>query len=103
MSILDCIAPSFRPKVLEFIERQSAGETAPKFYEGRCQRTDGTEFDADFSVSTYEVDGEVYSVTRFAISPSENAPNKNCERAKRSFGRCLTAPATRCSYPKSAS
>jgi PAS domain S-box-containing protein len=60
--ILDSIAPSHREQVAQFVQRRSAGELIPKVYESRGIRVDGTEFDAEFSVSTYELNGEIYSM-----------------------------------------
>jgi PAS domain S-box-containing protein len=61
-SILDSIAPSYRQHMLLNVQRRSAGEPVPSHYEGRGLRVDGTEFEAEFSVSAYELDGEIYSV-----------------------------------------
>jgi PAS domain S-box-containing protein len=61
-SLLNSIAPSHRQRVGENVQRRTAGEPAAKFYEARGLRTDGTEFDADFSISAYEFNGEIYSL-----------------------------------------
>ena len=61
-SILQSIAPAFRKQVAEHVESRSSGKSAPKSYEGRGVRVDGTEFEAEFNVSTYELNGEIYSL-----------------------------------------
>lgn len=61
-SILNSIAPDYRKQMMENVQRRYAGQSVPKLYEARGLRTDGTEFDAEFSVSTYELNGEIYSV-----------------------------------------
>jgi len=61
-SIIDSIAPSHREEMILKVQRRAAGQPVPAFYEARGMRVDGTEFDAEFSVSTYELDGEIYSV-----------------------------------------
>ena len=61
-SILNCIAPRDRQMMKNNIEQRSAGEPVPKFYETRGLRVDGTEFDAEFSVTTYELNSEIYSL-----------------------------------------
>jgi len=61
-SLLDSIAPSQHQVILENIRHRSAREPAPSFYETRGRRVDGSEFDMEMSVSTYELKGEVYSL-----------------------------------------
>jgi PAS domain S-box-containing protein len=61
-SVLPCTAPSHRAQVAEAIRRRAAGEPVPRFYESRGIKADGTEFDTELSISTYEMDGELYSV-----------------------------------------
>ena len=61
-SILDSIAPSHRQKMIQNVQQRSSREPVPAFYESRGLSTDGREFDAEFSVSSYELDGEIYSV-----------------------------------------
>jgi PAS domain S-box-containing protein len=62
--IINSIAPSHREQILRNIRLRSAGEPAPSFYVSRCMKLDGTEFDAEFSVSTYELNGETYSLAQ---------------------------------------
>ena len=61
-SVVDCIAPNSRQRVIENVRRRFAGEAAERFYESRGMKVDGTEFDAEFSISTYEANGEIHSV-----------------------------------------
>ena len=60
--VIDHIAPSHRSQVAENIRRRSRGEQVPAFYETRGRRTDGTEFDEEVSVSTFEMLGEVHTL-----------------------------------------
>ena len=62
MSILDCYAPNVREQMKERISRRTVGDYADLFYESRCIKTDGTEFDAEFNISTYTILDEVYTV-----------------------------------------
>ena len=61
-SILDSIAPSRRQEVNQMVQQRSAGEPMPSFYEQRAIKKDGTEFDAEFNISTYTLNGEIYSL-----------------------------------------
>ena len=61
-SVLPCTAPSRREWVADSIRRRAAGEPVPRFYESRGIRTDGSEFDVELSISTYEMGGEAYTV-----------------------------------------
>jgi PAS domain S-box-containing protein len=63
-AIIDSIAPSHREEVSKNIRLRSAGKPAPSFYVSRCIKQDGTEFDAEFSVSTYNLNGETYSLAQ---------------------------------------
>ncbi len=60
--ILNLIAPSHREQVLENVRRRASGQTVPTVYETRGLRKDGSEFDMDVHMSTYELNGEIYSV-----------------------------------------
>ncbi len=61
-SITDHIAPDHRRQIFQNLERRAAGEDVPSFYETRARKKDGTEFDEEVNVSTYELKGEVYSL-----------------------------------------
>jgi len=60
--ILDLIAPTHREKILEYVGLRASGQPAPAVYETRGLRKDGSEFDMDVHVSTYELHGETYTV-----------------------------------------
>ncbi len=60
--VIDHIAASHRQQIIQNIERRAAGEKVPTFYETRSRKKDGTEFDEEVNVSTYELHGEVYSL-----------------------------------------
>ncbi len=61
-SVIDLIAPCHRQQMIQNVRRRSAGQEVPRFYEMRCQKADGREFDAEFSVSTFKLNGEIHSV-----------------------------------------
>ncbi len=61
-SIIEHIAPSSRPQIIQNVRRRAAGEPVPTFYEQRAMKKDGTEFDAEFNISTYTLNGEIYSL-----------------------------------------
>lgn len=60
--ILDLIAPSEHARIAEKVQRRFVGEPAPAHYETRGRRRDGSEFDLEVHVSTYELRGEPYTV-----------------------------------------
>ena len=60
--LIDDIAPEERPKIREFARRRAKGEAVQTYYESRGIRRDGTVFDAGVGVSTYELNGEAYSI-----------------------------------------
>ncbi len=61
-SILDCIASSHHQEIIQNVKRRAAGEETPSFYETRGRRTDGSEFDFEINVSSYELNGEEYTL-----------------------------------------
>jgi PAS domain S-box-containing protein len=56
--VLDRIAPGNRDQVREYTLRRARGESAPSTYETRGLRIDGSEFDMEVNVTTYQEDGE---------------------------------------------
>jgi PAS domain S-box-containing protein len=60
--VIDVIAPCHRQQMIENLRRRYAGEDVATFYEMRCRKADGTEFDAEFSVSSYKLGGENHSI-----------------------------------------
>ncbi|MHB0866808.1 MAG: PAS domain S-box protein [Thermoleophilia bacterium] len=61
-SILNLIAPDDRDQVMTIVRQHADGESTPNFYEVRGQRKDGTEFDMEVSVSTYELENQTYTL-----------------------------------------
>jgi two-component system cell cycle sensor histidine kinase/response regulator CckA len=61
-SIQKLVAPEERERVIEYNRRRARKEDAPRVYEARGLRKDGTEFDMDVHVSSYPLDGEIYSL-----------------------------------------
>jgi len=76
-SVLVSHAPSHRAKMLDRIEHRTAGENVESFYETRCIKTNGTEFDAELNVSTYSLDDEIYTL----VSIRDITERKNAEEA----------------------
>lgn len=61
-SLFDNIAPEKHAQILEIIRLRSKKGDAPSNYETLGIRQDGSIFDMGVNVSTYELNGEVYSV-----------------------------------------
>ena len=61
-SVIEHIAPSHRQQIIQNIYRRAVGESVSTFYETRGMKKDGTEFDEEINIATYELNGEVYSV-----------------------------------------
>jgi two-component system, NtrC family, sensor kinase len=61
-SLLNHIAPSHHQQMIENLRRRAAGEAIPSFYTTRGRKTDGTEFPMEISASTFELQGETYTV-----------------------------------------
>ncbi|MBI5097680.1 MAG: PAS domain S-box protein [Nitrospirae bacterium] len=61
-SILELIAPEERDKVMENVRRRPKGYIVPSVYETLGLRKDGTKFDMDVHVSSYEQAGEIYTL-----------------------------------------
>ena len=61
-SLLDDIAPEERPRIREFSRRRSMGDPVPAQYETRGIRRDGAAFDMAVAISTYKLDGQVYTI-----------------------------------------
>lgn len=92
-SILDSIAPSHRLMMLQNVQRRSAGESVPKFYEARGIKVDGTEFDAEFSVSTYELNGEIYSLANIRNITERKKAENNLKISEEKFSKLfLSSP-----------
>ncbi|MBI5021971.1 MAG: PAS domain S-box protein [Ignavibacteriales bacterium] len=60
--IIDLIAPSERKKILDLVQLRSKGELVPSTYETRGLRKDGSEFDMDVHVSSYDLNEETYTL-----------------------------------------
>jgi PAS domain S-box-containing protein len=61
-SILDLIAPIERAVVLDRVRRRSLGEAVPNHYLTQGRRRDGSEFQMEASISSYEEHGTVFTV-----------------------------------------
>ncbi|HWR72430.1 MAG TPA: PAS domain S-box protein, partial [Nitrospirota bacterium] len=60
--ILDLVAPESRDQVRSYTRRRVRGEEAPAIYETRGLRTDGTAFDMEVNVSSYQENGEEHTL-----------------------------------------
>ncbi len=60
--VLDLIARENRDRVNEYILRRARGESAPSIYETRGLRPDGSVFDMEVTVSSYQENGEDYAL-----------------------------------------
>ncbi len=61
-SIQKLVAPGERERVMEYTRKRARKANAPSVYETRGLRKDGTEFDLDIHVSSYPLDGEIYTL-----------------------------------------
>ena len=55
--VLSIVAPSSRAEIVDRIERRARGEDVPMRYEALGLRSDGTEFDFEVNVSTFDLGG----------------------------------------------
>lgn len=62
LPILDIVAPGERDRIAERRRRRAQGEAEPELYELRNLRKDGVPIDIENHVSTYELDGELYTL-----------------------------------------
>ncbi|MBN8544986.1 MAG: response regulator [Ignavibacteria bacterium] len=60
--VQNLIAPEERKKIHEYISKRNAGESVPSGYETLGLRKDGTSFEMDVHVSTYEMNGEIFTM-----------------------------------------
>jgi len=60
--IIDHIAPGERPRLQEYARCRSRGEPAPSLYETQGLRRDGTTFDMEVRITTYEIEAETYTI-----------------------------------------
>jgi PAS domain S-box-containing protein len=61
-SVLKLTAPEEREKVAANVQRREVGKGASQIYETRGLRKDGSEFDLEVGVSTYDLDNETYTL-----------------------------------------
>jgi len=60
--IINSIAPGHREIIKQNIQSRAEGKIGDNFYESRCIKMNGIEFDAEFNISTYVLNDEIYSV-----------------------------------------
>jgi len=61
-STFDNFAPSRREEMLKRTQQKISVDSKKPFFTELCVKTDGTEFFAEFNVSSYELNNEIYSV-----------------------------------------
>jgi PAS domain S-box-containing protein len=84
-SILESVALSHREEMKEKVRQRAEGEEIPRFYEARGRKADGTEFDAEFSISTYKLDNEIYSVACTRDITERNKAEKALRRSEEHY------------------
>jgi PAS domain S-box-containing protein len=62
LSVLDVVAPEDRQQLAERRQRRAQGEAEPDLYDFRGLRKDGALVDIENHVSTYTLDGEMYTL-----------------------------------------
>ena len=80
LPIFQMLAPAERDRIQEFVRQRAAGENVPSLYETRGLRTDGTEFDLEAHVSSYELDGEHYTVSILRDITEHNLAKEKLKR-----------------------
>ena len=84
-SIFDLIAPSHRAQILDYVQRRPTADDIPGNYETRGLRCDGTEFDMEVHVSTYELDGELYTVPILRDITQRKQAERSLQESERRF------------------
>lgn len=84
-SVLDHIAPSHHNQINEFIKNRSNGESVPSYYETRGRKLDGTEFDEEVSISTYNLNGEIHSVAIIRDITQRKEADKNIRESEERY------------------
>ena len=62
LSALETVAPKDQPRLIAMAQKRNAGEDVPFSYEYRGRKKDGTECDLENYVSSYEQNGQIYTV-----------------------------------------
>lgn len=87
-SLIEQIAPSERSRISKMSVDRSEGKPVPEFYETKGLRKDGTVFDMNVRISTYEYMGEVYTVG-ILRDISDRKKSENLMRASEDKYRAL--------------
>jgi PAS domain S-box-containing protein len=92
-TILNSIAPGHRQQMTENLHRRASGEAVASFYESRGLKVDGTEFDAEFNVSTYELNGEIYSLANIRDITERKNTEEKIRKSEEKFSKLfLSSP-----------
>jgi PAS domain S-box-containing protein len=79
--VLDLIAPGCRAQIQELVARRARGDRASSTFETRGLRADGTEFDVEVTVSTYQEGGEILSLAILRdVTARRRAEEESAER-----------------------
>ena len=96
LSALETVAPVDREKLIEMGHRRNAGEDVPFAYEYRGLKKDGTERDLENYVSSYELNGEMYTV----VTTRDVTERKQDEIARRFLAEASSVLASSLDYEK---
>ena len=77
--ILDLIAPNNREQIIQYVHRRARGEPAPSFYETRGLKKNGTPFDLEVHVSTFELRNKLFTL----VIERDITERKDSEKALR--------------------
>lgn len=81
-SVVDLIAVDERERIAEYIRMRAIGKNVTDRYETKGLRKDLTEFDMDVRISTYEMNGQVYTLVILRDITESNRARKELIEAK---------------------
>jgi PAS domain S-box-containing protein len=88
--ILDIIAPSEHPRIMENMKRRAKGKEVPSIYETRGIRKDGTEFDLSVHISSYELEGDNYSLAILRDITDRKQAEKELRESENKFSKIFS-------------
>ncbi len=96
LSALETVAPIDRARLVEMGQRRNAGEDVPFAYEYRGLKKDGAERDLENYVSSYELNGEMYTV----VTTRDITERRQEEIARRFLAEASSVLASSLDYEK---